>query len=404
MRDELWRTPFPRFVCAQTADFLAYHMLTVAVGWLMYDLTGSALHLGYIGLVQFLPQLLLTFVVGHVADRYDRRKVALMAMGVLFLTTSALAWSILFGTLTEGPLLACAALLGAARSFVHPTMLALMPSLVTQAQLPRCLAISATGRQSGVILGPALGGALYALGPAVVCLACVGAFGVAMTLLFGVRPPAPPQRREVPGLRAAFDGLAYIRRRPELLGAISLDLFSVLLGGATALLPIFARDILDVGPQGLGLLRAAPAAGAVVMSLWLTRWPLGVKDGAKVGRTMFAAVGVFGLATIVFGLSRSFVLSLASLFALGLADMVSVVIRSSLVQLETPDAMRGRVSAVNSVFIGTSNQLGEFESGLTAAWFGAAPAVVLGGVCTLAVAGLWIRLFPELWRRDRLGT
>ncbi len=408
MRDELWRTPFPRFVCAQTTDFLAYHMLTVAVGWQMYDLTGSALHLGYIGLVQFLPQLLLTFVVGHVADRYDRRTVALLAMGVLLLVASALAWGILSGTLTEHLLLAYAALLGAARSFVHPTMLALMPSLVSQAQLPRCLALSATGRQSGVILGPALGGALYALGPAVVYLACAASFAGAMALLLDVRTPVRqgegPQHREVPGLRSAFDGLAYIRSRPELLGAISLDLFSVLLGGATALLPIFARDILEVGPQGLGLLRAAPAAGAVAMSLWLARRPLGAKVGARVGRTMFAAVGLFGLATVAFGLSRSFVLSLASLFVLGLADMVSVVIRSSLVQLETPDAMRGRVSAVNSVFIGTSNQLGEFESGLTASWFGAAPAVVLGGVCTLLVAGLWIRFFPELWRRDRLGA
>lgn len=391
-------TPFPRFVCAQTADFLAYNMLTVAVGWQVYELTHSPLSLGLVGLVQFLPQFLLTLVVGHVADQYERRRVVMVCQAVMLAVAGLLAAGSFTHSLTEPLVLVCACALGAARAFIHPTMSALLPTLVEPRLLPRGLALSASGRQLGVILGPALGGALYAAGAGVVYCACVLAFALSITALSGLRPAARTTAREPASLRSVLGGIVYIRSRPELLGAISLDLFSVLLGGATALLPVFARDILDTGPLGLGLLRAAPAVGALSMSLLLARFPL--RRG--VGRIMFAAVAVFGLATVVFGLSRSFPLSLAALAVLGAADMVSVVVRSSLVQLETPDGMRGRVSAVNSVFIGTSNQLGEFESGVTAALFGTVPAVVLGGVCTLVVVGLWMRLFPALLKRERL--
>lgn len=391
-------TPFPRFVCAQTADFLAYHMLSVAVGWQMYELTGSALSLGLVGLAQFLPQFCLTLVVGHVADRYERRRVVIICQAVLFCAAGLLALGSLTGSLTEGVVLALACLMGAARAFVHPTMSAFLPTLLEPRQLPRALALSASARQTGVIAGPALGGALYALGPQVVYLCCSLAFALSIAALSGIRAARPAAAREPLSLGYILGGIAYIRSKPEVLGAISLDLFSVLLGGAAALLPIFARDILSTGPFGLGLLRAAPAVGALFTSLYLSRQPL----TRRVGRTMFVSVALFGLATMVFGLSTSFPLSLAALATLGAADMVSVVIRSSLVQLETPDEMRGRVSAVNSVFIGTSNQLGEFESGVTAAWFGAAPAVVLGGACTILVVLLWLRLFPALRDRESL--
>lgn len=393
-------TQFPRFVCAQTSDFLAYHMLTVAVGWQMYDLTNSPLSLGLVGLVQFLPQFCLTLVVGHVADRYARQRVVMVCQAVMFLVCALLAAGSITHSLTEGLVLACACALGSARAFIHPTMSALLPSLLTPQLLPRGLALSASGRQAGIILGPALGGALYAAGAGVVYTACALAFTLSLAALARLRPPVRTAPREPATLRSVLGGIVYIRSRPEILGAISLDLFSVLLGGATALLPIFARDILNTGPWGLGLLRAAPAVGALGMSLVLARFPM----RRKVGRIMFSAVAAFGLATIVFGLSRSFALSMAALAVLGAADMVSVVVRSSLVQLETPDEMRGRVSAVNSIFIGTSNQLGEFESGITAAWLGTVPAVVLGGVCTLAVVLVWMRLFPALLKRERLVT
>lgn len=391
-------TPFPRFVCSQTADFLAYHMLTVAVGWQVYDITRSAMSLGLVGLAQFLPQVLLTLVVGHVADRFERRRVVMACQAVLCAVAGLLAFGSHAGLLTEAMMLACAATMGAARAFVHPTMSAYLPTLLELRQLPRALALSASARQSGIIIGPALGGALYAAGAPIVYAICALAFILSIIALSGIRASRPAAAREPLSLAYILGGLTYIKGKPEVLGAISLDLFSVLLGGATALLPLFARDILFVGPLGLGLLRAAPAAGALFMSLYLARTPMVHRVGLK----MFASVAVFGVATIVFGLSRHFGLSLAALATLGAADMVSVVVRSSLVQLETPDAMRGRVSAVNSVFIGTSNQLGEFESGVTAAWFGAAPAVVLGGVCTILVVLLWMRLFPALRDRESL--
>ncbi len=389
---------FKRFVAAQTSSVLAYQMLSVAVGWQIYDLTRSAFSLGLIGLVLFLPQFLLALVVGHVADRYDRRLIISICMFVECAMTAGLAIGSFTHALSPRLILAAVFLFGAARAFESPTLQAFLPMLVEPAILPQCLALSATGRQFGNILGPALGGIIYIAGAgsayatiaACYCLAALFCCGIPSTLIALHRAP--------PTLRSVFEGVAYIRRNPDILGAISLDLFAVLLGGATALLPIYARDILATGPWGLGFLRAAPAVGALVMSAYLVRRPF--KHG--VGKIMFTAVAGFGMATIIFGLSRSVLLSWAALTVMGATDMVSVVIRSTLVQLETPNEKRGRVSAVNFIFIGASNQLGEFESGVTAAWFGTVPAVVIGGICTLVVVAVWTRLFPGLARRETL--
>lgn len=389
---------FLRFARSQTADFIAYHMLSVAVGWQIYDLSQSAMTLGLVGLAQFLPQFVCTLPAGHLADTRDRRVVAMCCQSIQLLMALTLALGSLGGWLTEGAILLCAMVLGGARAFVHPSMQSLLPSLVAPEILPRSLAVCASCRQAGIIVGPALGGALYLAGPATVYFVCTAFFLFAAASLAGIAATRRQTRREPASVRSVLEGITYICSKPEILGAISLDLFSVLLGGATALLPIFARDILTTGSLGLGLLRAAPAVGALGMSLYLAKRPL----QGRVGRTMFAAVAVFGLGTIVFGLSENFLLSLAALVTLGASDMISVVIRSTLIQLETPDEKRGRVSAVNSIFIGTSNQLGEFESGVTASWFGVAPAVVIGGVGTLLVVGLWMRLFPALLHRDRL--
>ena len=389
---------FRLYLSGQTASFVAYQMLSVAVGWHIYDLTKSPLVLGFVGLAQFLPQLLLTLVVGHVADRYDRRGIIRVCQAVEALTAAALALGSLTGHLGPYGILACSVVIGAARAFEYPSLLAFLPALVGDEALPRCLALSAAGRQTGIILGPARGGVLCLVAPEA-AYGAAAAFSLTALVLFSLlRPALAPVRRDPASLRFLFEGISFVRSRPDILGAISLDLFSVLLGGATALLPLYAQDILSVGPVGLGALRSAPAAGAIAMSLVLARWPL----TRGVGRRMFWSVAVFGAATVVFGLSRSFALSLAALAVLGAADNVSVVVRSSLVQLDTPEAMRGRVSAINAVFIGTSNQLGEFESGVTAAWFGAVPAVVLGGVLTMVVVLLWTRLFPGLLARETL--
>ncbi len=389
---------FKRFLAAQISSNLSYQMFSVAVGWQIYDLTRSALSLGLIGLSLFLPQFLLSLVVGHVADRYERRRIA----SICFLSEFALAAMLAAGSfahaLSPHLILACVFLFGAARAFQNPTMQAFLPTLVKPDILPECLALSATGWQLGSILGPALGGFIYLAGAGVTYTCIAACYGLAALFVLGISSPAIAPRREPPTLKSVFEGVAYIKSKPDILGAISLDLFAVLLGGATALLPIYARDILFTGPWGLGLLRAAPAVGALSMSAYLVRRP--VKHG--VGRIMFAAVAGFGIATIVFGLSRFFWLSLAALMVLGATDIISVVIRSTLVQLETPDEKRGRVSAVNFIFIGASNQLGEFESGVTAAWLGTVPAVVIGGLGTLLVVALWMRLFPGLAGRDEL--
>ncbi len=399
-------TPFKLFWCASVASTIALQMQIVAVGWQIYQLTHSAFDLGIVGLVQFIPSLILVFVVGHVADRHDRRNVARISSLVEAMAAAALALGSLGGWLNREMIFAIVVVIGAGRAFSKPTMSALLPSLMPPALLPRAVAGSASATQFAIIIGPAVGGFLYVAGPAVVYASSFVLFALCSVLLSLIkRPPqaastATASKPTGASLSSVFAGLSYIRSKPAVFGAISLDMFAVLLGGATALLPVYANDILHTGAVGLGLLRSAPAAGALLVAVLLARSPL----GARVGRTMFIAVAVFGVATIVFGLSRSFPLSLLALMILGGADMISMVVRSSFVQLETPDEMRGRVSAVNSVFIGTSNQLGEFESGLTAAWFGAVPAVLIGGIGTLVIVLLWIRLFPALYQVDRLSS
>lgn len=392
------RAPLRFFLAAQSCSTLSYQMLVVAFGWQVYALSHNVIQLGLIGLAQFLPQLTLALLVGQAADRFERRRIAQCCHGLLALTAAVLALACLSGRATLPLIFGCAALTGVARAFETPGMQALLPQLVPADRLPGSLALAASARQSAVIVGPALGGLIYGLDAAAVYLGCTVVYLAAAGWLQGL-PPSPPRVAATASLRSALAGARFIRQRPVILGAISLDLFSVLLGGATALLPVYARDILHTGPLGLGLLRTAPAIGALAMSLHLARRPL----QRRVGRTMGRAVALFGLATIVFGVSHWFWLSLASLICIGASDMISVVVRSSLVQLETPDAMRGRVSAVNFIFIGTSNQLGEFESGVTAAWFGTETAVVIGGIGTLLVVALWHRLFPALFARDRLG-
>ena len=373
-------------------------MQAVAIGWQVYALTGSVLDLGLVGLAQFLPSVALVLVVGHVADRHDRRRILAWCQRTEAAAAATLALLSITGTITEQGIFALVAVIGAARAFEMPTQQTLLPALVPASVLSRAVAANASAGQTAIVLGPALGGLLYVAGPGTVYGVCAVMFLGASVLVQRIHVERNLTRREPPTLASVFAGIAYIRRKRELLGAISLDLFAVLLGGAAALLPVYARDILFTGPWGLGFLRSAPAVGALTTAFWLARHPL----QRHAGRTMLGAVAVFGVATIVFGLSHSFPLSLATLVLLGAADMFSVVVRQSLVQLRTPDEMRGRVSAVNSMFIGASNQLGEFESGVTAAWFGTVPAVVLGGIGTLLVVALWWQLFPQLVAVDKV--
>ena len=388
----LRHAPFLRFWLARIASSLSFQMLAVTVGWRVYALTNSAFDLGLVGLAQFVPMVLLTLLVGHVADRYDRRFIAGTCQVVEGVAAVMLAVGTFRGSLGRDGIYAAVAVIGAARAFESPAMAALLPDLLGRGLVERGSAWSASASQTAQIVGPALGGGLYVLGPAIVFALAAALFLTAALLLTLIRgTPAPPTRRTIT-LRSFFAGLAFVWDDPPILGTVSLDLFAVLFGGVTALLPIFARDILMTGPWGLGLLRAAPAVGALTMSVYLAHRPLRTPTGP----TMFGAVILFGAATILFALSTNFGLSLAALAMLGASDVVSVVIRFSLVQLRTPQEMRGRVSAVNALLIGTSNQLGEFESGLTAALFGTVPAALIGGVGTIAIAALWMRLFPQL--------
>jgi MFS family permease len=378
---------------------LALHMQTVAVGWQLYALTGSALDLGLVGLVQFVPTVALTLVVGQVADRYDRRRVVIACELAQAGGTLALALGSFGGWLERDGILSVVALLGAARAFENPARAAFVPHLVALSALPRAIASITSAGQTARIVGPALGGVLYLLGPAIVYAIVVALYVLGAGLVALVRTTDSAQPRLPITADSLFSGLAFIVRERLLLGLLSLDLFAVLLGGATALLPIYARDILGTGPWGLGLLRAAPACGALAMSIVLTRRPV----GRRAGRILVGGVIVFGLATIAFGISTSLPLSLAALAVLGGADLLSVVIRHSLVQMRTPDAMRGRVSAAHSLTTGTSNQLGEFESGLLASLFGPVAAVLIGGIGTIVIAAVWMHRFPELGRFDLQG-
>jgi MFS family permease len=390
---------FVRFWAGRVAGTMGNQMLMLGVGWQMYDLTHSAWNLGLVGLFQFVPALALALVSGHVADRHDRRHIVSMTLALQLAAALVLMLSTRERWISRDLILGVSLLLGVARSFQMTAQQALTPLLVPQALLARSMALSSSGNQAAIIGGPALGGFLYAAGASVVYVVCALLFVLGAGLVWSVRHEHKPAPRAPVTMDTLFAGVRFIRAKPVVLGAISLDLFAVLLGGATALLPIFARDILHVGPEGLGLLRGAPAMGALLMSLVLARWTIRRRAGA----ILFSCVAVFGLTTIVFGVSHWFWLSMAALFINGAVDMVSVVVRQTLVQLDTPDEMRGRVSAVNSIFIGASNQLGEFESGATAALFGPVGAVVLGGAGTLVVVGLWMRWFPELRRRKSLA-
>lgn len=395
----LLRQPdFVRFWCAGVCTSFAFQMLSVSVAWQVYAITGSAFHLGLIGLAQFLPSLLLALTAGHVVDQVDRRRLVIVAQSAIAVAIAALAALAAADRLGEIGILMGVFAIGIAMAFAWPARSAMLPSLVDTPNLPRAMALWSSGGEMATIVGPAVGGFLYAWGPDAVYGTCAVLYAVSVFLVWRVRARQPPIVRERPTLATVFAGVRFIRRNPDLLGVISLDLFAVLLGGATALLPIFAKEVLDTGPVGLGLLRAAPAVGALAMSLWLARH--GVRR--RVGPIMFASVAGFGLATLVFALSTTMWLSLIALAALGAFDMISVVIRTALVQLDTPDAMRGRVNAVNGIFINTSNQLGEFESGMLAAWMGAVPAVAIGGIGTLVVVALWMKLFPTLRRRESL--
>lgn len=387
-----------RFLLARFLATIAVQMQTVAVGWQVYEVTRDPLDLGLVGLSQFLPFVALILPAGHFADSRDRRRLLALCFAleaVCALLLLAFAWHGLGSAL---PVFGVMLLFGTARAFAMPTGQALLPNLVPRDRLGTAVALNSSTWQVATIAGPALGGLLYLAGPTAVYATVAALLGLASVLMLRLERGGTDGRRAASFDREALlSGLRFVRSRRTVLGAISLDLFAVLFGGATALLPVYASDVLGVGPGGLGVLRTAPAVGAALCGAMLGLRPI----ATRVGRWMFGGVVVFGLATVVFGLSKSFWLSLLALAVMGAGDMVSVYIRHVLVQLETPDGIRGRVSAVNAVFIGASNELGEFESGVTAAWFGTVPAVVIGGVATLAVAWVWARRFPVLWRMDR---
>ena len=398
LRQLLGSRPFTRFLLARFFGLTASQMLMVALAWHMYDLTRSAWDLGLVGLFQFVPALLVTLPAGQVVDRWHRGRIFAACVLLQALTALVLVGAMGLGLDSRNLILALSVVLGVVRAFQMPAQQALTPLLVPSNLLARAVALSSSAVQVSVIGGPALGGVLYAAGAGAVYATCAVLSLAACALALRVHYPHQAAAGRAVSMREALAGLSFVWRRKVLLGAVSLDMFAVLLGGAVALLPIYARDILHTGPEGLGLLRAAPAVGALLMSLVLTRWPL----QRHVGRLLFAAVAVFGLATVAFGLSHQLWWSVLALAITGAADNISVVVRLTVMQLETPDEMRGRVAAVNSIFIGASNQLGEFESGAVAALWGPEASAISGGLGTVLVALLWWRMFPALAQRDRL--
>jgi MFS family permease len=389
--------PFVLFWLTRLFSTTGYMMLTLVIGWKIYEITNSALDLGLVGLIQFVPAVVLTLLIGHAADRYDRRKIVRAAQATFGLCAVIVTVALLTGHLSRNLLFIVVFILGCARAFELPTGHALAPTLVPTSLVPRAVAAWTSANQIAVISGPALGGFIYVASPVAVGIVCTLFFVIAVTFISCIAVKRPPAPREPPTFASVLAGFEYIRTRERLLGVITLDLFVVLLGGATALLPIFARDILEVGPVGLGLLRSAPAVGALVTSIILARTPIERHIGPK----MFIVSAIYGVLTIVFALSTWFPLSLVALALLGGSDALSVVIRFSLVQIETPDDKRGRVSAINYLFVGSSNTLGEFESGAVAAWLGAVPSVLIGGIGSLVVTGAWMLMFPGLRKVDR---
>jgi MFS family permease len=389
---------FVAYWCARTATNGAYQMQAVAVGWQIYELTGSAFDLGLVGLVQFFPVVVLGVLIGHMADRYDRRIVVGTCQVVKALAAAVFAIGTIGDFLTRDAMLAILFVSGTARAFETPTMHALVPGIVPPELLPRAIAASSTASQTATICGPAIGGLLYVFGAATVYLTCTAVFVLASVLVGLIVLQGPPPQKKPVTMETLFAGFCYIRHNKVVLGAISLDLFAMLLGGVTALLPVYARDVLATGPWGLGLLRSAPAVGALAISAWLAHHQL----ERRIGHVLFAAVAVFGAATVAFAFSTSLLLSIAALAVYGAADAVSVVIRHSLVQTRTPNEMLGRVMAVNFMFTGTSGTLGEFRAGAVAALFGAFTSILIGGLGAIAVGLLWMRLFPEIARIDKI--
>ncbi len=392
---------FRRYLVARLFGMIGFQMQGVAVGWQVYELTHRPLDLGYVGLAQFLPSLLLALVAGDVADRFERRRLLMLCYGVLASCTVLLAWIATLPSPSVASIYGVLVMVGIGRAFAGPAAQALVPNLVPTEHFPNAVAWSSSIWHVAVVAGPAVGGAVYAASSSgTVYVVAAGLQLVALAAIGMLPIPKVLPRSEGGSWRRLLAGLEYVWRQKVILGAVSLDMFAVMLGGAVALLPVYAKDILHTGPTGLGLLRSAPAVGATLMSLWLAFRPI----ERRTGLVMFAGVFVFGLATIVFGGSRSYGLSLAALVLLGAADMISVFVRSTVVQLATPDAMRGRVAAVNLAFIGVSNELGEFESGVTAAWLGTELAVILGGVGSCLVVIAWMALFPALRRIDRMDV
>jgi MFS family permease len=389
---------YVRYVAARLCMVLAIEMQSVAVGWRVYEITHSPMALGLTGLVQFLPGILLFLVSGHVADRWERRRLVMLCYLGMAACSAALLAIEFRGLHSANPIYVVLLLLGVARAFNGPAQRALLPQLVPLELFPSAVAWDASAFQTAMILGPSAGGLLYALfrGPVTLYAISATVLIASMVIMSGIKTRPPAVSREPLSLDTALAGLRYIWSQKVILGSISLDLFAVLLGGAVALLPVYASEILRTGPWGLGLLRAAPGVGASAMAAVLANRPIRRRAGAL----MLWFVGGFGAATIVFAYSRSLAISLGALVLVGATDMVSVVVRATLVQTTTPDAMRGRVNSVELIFVGASNQLGQFESGLTAQWFGTVPAVALGGIGALAVTALWAWAFPALRRAD----
>ncbi|MGH6663508.1 MAG: MFS transporter [Pseudolabrys sp.] len=389
--------PFVLFWLARVSTTMGYQMMALVIGWQLYQLTNSAFDLGLIGLIQFVPAVILTLLIGHTADRYDRRLIIRLAQAVYALSAALITTALFAHAITPGLLFGVVFLIGCARAFEVPTGSALVPALVPAPLVTRAVGGWTSANQVAIISGPALGGLLYAASPVAVAGLCALFFCTSITLVSLIVAQEPPAAREPPTFASVLAGFKYIGIKRRLLGVITLDLFVVLLGGVTALLPIFARDILAAGPIGLGLLRSAPATGALITAVLLSRFPVERYIGPK----MFAVVAIYGVTTIVFGLSTWLPLSMMALALLGAADSLSIVIRFSLVQIETPDDKRGRVSAVNYLFVGSSNTLGDFESGTVAAWLGAVPSVLIGGLGSLLIAAIWMLIFPDLRRIDR---
>ena len=388
---------FTYYLSARVLGTLAVQMQSVAVGWQVYQITGNLFDLGLIGLAQFAPFLVLILAAGHVADRYNRLNIISFCLVAQLLCALALLGFTLNSLTVVWPIFAVLVLFGSARAFMMPASQAVLINLVPPESFSRAVALSSSSFHVAVILGPTLGGLLYLAGPKVVYLISAILLLVSVGLMRLTKAVPQVSNKEPASWHTVLEGLRFVWSRPIMLGAISLDLFAVLFGGATALLPALAHDVLHIGPTGLGVLRTAPGVGAALCSIALAFFPI----TRRVGLWMFGGVALFGAGTIVLGSTASFLVALVALFLMGMGDMVSVYIRHLLVQYETPDAIRGRVSAVNSVFIGASNELGEFESGLTAGWFGLVRAVIFGGAATIAVTATWALAFPVLSRMDR---